>query len=123
MSHLLNEEEKIIGSLLGRPDRDDAFLRKLLADDNGDDTTPQTTFTQHVVLPEDTFNGICLRYKVSPLELRRINNFSGSNLRLAPAVLRVPVTDQGVQDTNADSYKIQALRNQFPTLEEAHARA
>jgi hypothetical protein len=32
---------------------------------------------EHVVLPGDTIQGLCLRYRVSAVELRRHNNFSG----------------------------------------------
>eukprot|EP00571_Detonula_confervacea_P011603 CAMPEP_0172307166 /NCGR_PEP_ID=MMETSP1058-20130122/8078_1 /TAXON_ID=83371 /ORGANISM="Detonula confervacea, Strain CCMP 353" /LENGTH=225 /DNA_ID=CAMNT_0013019255 /DNA_START=63 /DNA_END=740 /DNA_ORIENTATION=- len=44
----------------------------------------------HDVLPTDTFQGICLRYKVTPTELRRANNLLGSNLKLAPEKLVIP---------------------------------
>jgi hypothetical protein len=32
---------------------------------------------EHVVMPGDTIQGICLRYRVSAIELRRHNGFSG----------------------------------------------
>ena len=74
------------------------------------------------------------------------NCFSGTNLSLAPSTLKIPVgTVQGngpnqsdtaaaesnpnqvrsvaKQDTNSPQYKIQALRNQFPALDEAQAQA
>ena len=38
----------------------------------------------HEVLPTDTFQGICLKYKITPTELRRANKMMGSNLSLAP---------------------------------------
>lgn len=47
---------------------------------------------EHEVQPNDTFQGICLKYKITPTELRRHNNFSGSNLLLAPNPLRIPRT-------------------------------
>lgn len=48
-------------------------------------------YHRHKVAASDTFQGICLRYKVKPNELRRANKFSGTNLLLAPSVLTIPV--------------------------------
>ena len=52
-----------------------------------------TEFRLHRVREsEDTFEGICLRYMVTPTELRRANGIvSGTSLRLAPSILRIPV--------------------------------
>jgi len=47
-------------------------------------------FQRHPVIESDTFQGICLRYKVTPTQLRQANGFSGTNLRLAPMVLKIP---------------------------------
>lgn len=44
----------------------------------------------HVVEPDDSLRWICLKYKVSANDLRRANNFSGSNLKLAPKKLIIP---------------------------------
>ena len=108
------------------PRQEEAFLRQLLADDE-DNPASTTTLYQHVVLPHDTFAGICVRYKLSPLALRRANGgFSGSNLSLAPAVLHIPVEqDSGVtpQDTTSAAYKLQVVRVQFPTLSAEQATA
>jgi hypothetical protein len=113
-----------------KPAEDEAFLRKLLAEDSDSgEPVPPLTYLKHVVLPEDTLAGLCVKYKITPLELRRANNFSGNNLQLAPSVLLIPqsTTTSGAgalpQDTNSEAYKLQALRLQFPTLEEAHAHA
>lgn len=45
----------------------------------------------HLVQPSDTLQGICLRYGITPTELRQSNMFSGSNLALAPSRLRIPL--------------------------------
>ncbi|GFH52476.1 hypothetical protein CTEN210_08952 [Chaetoceros tenuissimus] len=45
---------------------------------------------QHIVQPTDTLQGLCLRYKISPVELRQFNRFSGNNLMLAPSTLIIP---------------------------------
>lgn len=51
------------------------------------------TDSLHYVQDSDTFQGICLKYKVTPLELRRANGgFTGENLRLAPNPLTIPKT-------------------------------
>jgi len=47
-------------------------------------------YIEHTVLPTDTLQGLCLKYKITPTKLRQINGFSGSNLHLAPAVLKIP---------------------------------
>mmetsp|Transcript_5201 Transcript_5201/g.14001 ORF Transcript_5201/g.14001 Transcript_5201/m.14001 type:complete len:238 (-) Transcript_5201:548-1261(-) len=48
----------------------------------------------HVDEDKDTFQGICLRYKVTSTELRRANCFSGSNLKLAPVPLKIPLNSK-----------------------------
>jgi len=46
---------------------------------------------EHHIMPSDTFQGICLKYKVTPMELRRANGgFTGENLSLAPNPLKIP---------------------------------
>ena len=45
---------------------------------------------RHEVLPTDTFRGICLRYGVSSISLRRANHMLGDDLKLAPDVLVIP---------------------------------
>ena len=53
----------------------------------------------HDVLPTDTFQGICLRYKVTPTELRRANKMismaaSTTSLKLASTKLIIPANDR-----------------------------
>lgn len=58
---------------------------------------------QHVVLHGDTFQGICLRYGVTPTQLRRANNLiGGTNLKLAPSILTIPVDPEAVVDRPRD---------------------
>mmetsp|Transcript_68709 Transcript_68709/g.192666 ORF Transcript_68709/g.192666 Transcript_68709/m.192666 type:complete len:191 (+) Transcript_68709:95-667(+) len=53
---------------------------------------------EHKVLPTDTFQGICLKYKITPTELRRANGgFSGTNLYLVPNPLQIPINSQYLQ--------------------------
>jgi len=51
----------------------------------------------HEVLPTDTFQGICLRYKVTPTELRQANRLMGNNLKLGPAKLVIPLNEKNEQ--------------------------
>ena len=44
----------------------------------------------HIVKPSDTFQFICLKYRVSADALRGANNFSGSTLKNAPRKLVIP---------------------------------
>ena len=61
----------------------------------------------HEVTETDTFQGICLRYKVTPVELRRANKMLGTNLKLAPSKLIIP--------SNESNHKRNVLE---PTKEE-----
>ncbi len=51
----------------------------------------------HVVQSTDTFQGICLKYGITPLALRQVNKFSGSNLILAPKALVIPLSRKDYQ--------------------------
>lgn len=44
----------------------------------------------HVVMPSDTMQGICLKYRVSAVTLRQYNNFSGNSFRSKKS-LRIPL--------------------------------
>lgn len=61
---------------------------------NPDATAAPAGARHHDVAPTDTFQGLCLRYKVTPTELRRANRMMGSNLKLAPARLVIPSNDR-----------------------------
>ncbi len=45
---------------------------------------------EHVVMPADTLQGLCLRYRVSAVSLRQYNNFSGNAFRSRKS-LRIPL--------------------------------
>eukprot|EP00339_Tiarina_fusa_P019389 CAMPEP_0117031322 /NCGR_PEP_ID=MMETSP0472-20121206/22528_1 /TAXON_ID=693140 ORGANISM="Tiarina fusus, Strain LIS" /NCGR_SAMPLE_ID=MMETSP0472 /ASSEMBLY_ACC=CAM_ASM_000603 /LENGTH=182 /DNA_ID=CAMNT_0004739627 /DNA_START=95 /DNA_END=643 /DNA_ORIENTATION=+ len=85
---------------------------------------------EHKVLPSDTFQGICLRYKITPTELRQANGgFSGTNLHLAPNPLRIPSKHQPVVEATAvpvgeesPQTKIQRLCRSCPGLSKSEAR-
>jgi len=55
-------------------------------------------YVEHTVLPTDTLQGICLKYKISSRALKRANgNFSGSYLLLAPEKLFIPISKQALE--------------------------
>jgi hypothetical protein len=45
---------------------------------------------EHIVVPTDTIQGLCLRYRISALQLRQHNNFSGQAFR-SKRSLRIPI--------------------------------
>ncbi len=56
-------------------------------------TSAKNGVLYHEVTETDTFQGICLRYKVTPVELRRANKMMGTNLKLAPSKLVIPCNE------------------------------
>lgn len=87
-------------------------------------------YVEHVVLPTDTLQGICIAYKVSTTRLRQANHFSGNSLSMAPKKLVIPISKnalrQGyirIQDTDAKEYKLHAFLAEFPKLSLTEAKA
>jgi hypothetical protein len=73
---------------------------------------------EHLVLPSDTFGGICLRYKISANRLRQFNRFSGSNLSLVPSKLYIPVPISTSQTQNKVKVVTATVRPQDTLTEE-----
>lgn len=67
---------------------------------------------EHVVMPGDTLQGICLKYRVSAVNIRRLNMFSGNNIQFK-TVLLVPVDGGAVveQQLNTPEVMLQKFRN------------
>ncbi|KAG7351733.1 hypothetical protein IV203_007781 [Nitzschia inconspicua] len=86
-------------------------------------------YVVHTVLSSDTFQGILLRYKIKAIELRRINQFSGTNLALAPSHLVIPLTvgrsldNIRLQDTTSMEYKLQIILTEYPHLTATERKA
>lgn len=87
-------------------------------------------YVEHVVLPTDTLQGICLTYKINSTRLRQANHFSGNSLLLAPKKLVVPLSKKAlrsgfirVQDTDAKEYKLHAILAECPDLSMTEAKA
>ena len=84
---------------------------------------------EHVVLPTDTLQGLCLAYKISATKLRMENNFSGNSLQMAPKILKIPVSKGSkgmmirVQDRSSKEYKLYAFVAEIPSMELVEAKA
>lgn len=87
-------------------------------------------YVEHVILPSDTLQGICIAYKINATRLRQANHFSGQSLQLAPKKLVIPLSKKAlrsgfirVQDTDAKEYKLHAFLAEFPDLSTTEAKA
>jgi hypothetical protein len=87
-------------------------------------------YVEHVVLPTDTFQGICLAYKCNSTRLRQANHFSGHSLQLAPKKLVIPLSKTAmrtgyirVQDTDDKEYKLHFFLAEYPDLSMTEAKA
>ena len=95
----------------------------VLAESSGEE------YLEHVVLPTDTLQGLCLAYKISATRLRMINGFSGNSLQLAPKKLRIPTptTKAGImirtQDKTSREYKLYAFCAELINMELVEAKA
>ena len=85
-------------------------------------------YVEHTIMPSDTFQGLCIRYRITATQLRQANGFSGTNLLLAPPKLVIPLSNKDVskirlQDQNSPDYKIHSFLSQVPKLRRSEARA
>ena len=87
-------------------------------------------YVEHVILPTDTLQGICIGYKINSTRLRQANHFSGNSLLLAPKKLVIPISKKAlrsgfirVQDTDAKEYKLHAFLAEFADLSLTEAKA
>lgn len=87
-------------------------------------------YVEHIIMPTDTLQGICLAYKIGSTRLRQANHFSGNSLLLAPKKLVIPLSKKAlrsgfirVQDTDAKEYKLHAILAEFPDLSLTEAKA
>ena len=83
---------------------------------------------EHIILPSDTFQGICLSYRISATKLRQTNRFSGTNLALAPRKLFIPISRRNralikLQNHDCNEFKIYCLLAEVPLLSKRAAKA
>ena len=83
---------------------------------------PEPTPREHVVLPSDTLQGLCLRYKTTARKLKQANpslDLGNSSLR-GVAVLRIPGT--GPAQPVTEEVQMARLRAAVPALSLSEAR-
>lgn len=75
----------------------------------------QIDYVEHVVLPTDTLQGICIAYRVTATRLRQINGFSGQTLAHGPTKLRIPLSVGAASGSGGESkaFKTQTLARQI----------
>lgn len=91
------------------------FESKEIEENTTEFTALNSSVIEHVVIPGiDTLQGICLRYHISAIELRRTNLFSGNNINQCKS-LRIPL-EKGVtiirQDDSSYDISLQRFRNE-----------
>ncbi|KAL7500494.1 hypothetical protein ACHAWT_010463 [Skeletonema menzelii] len=90
--------------------------------------TAESSHLEHIVLPTDTLQGLCLAYKVSATQLRMENKFSGNSLQMAPKKIKIPVNGvtKGMmiktQDKTSKEFKLYAFVAEIPTMELVEAK-
>jgi len=124
-THKIDDVDALLVDSAKKNVTSDAVTVATAEDDNMPPRPPVlgVDYIVHTILPyADTFAGICLRYKIKAVDLRRINRFSGSNLSLAPSRLLIPLDGTRslgtikLQDTNSKDYKMQEVVREFPHL-------
>jgi len=91
--------------------------------------TAESSYLEHIVLPTDTLQGLCLAYKVSATQLRMENKFSGNSLQMAPKKIKIPMNGvtKGMviktQDRTSKEFKLYAFVAEIPTMELIEAKA
>lgn len=91
--------------------------------ENSVNTNAQSSF-EHYTQPSDIFQGICLKYKITPLGLRRANGgFTGYNLYLAPNPLIIPLSTNSILITSAEAIPINVKDNDNASGDEPLTRS
>lgn len=101
---------------------DDEAQQSSFVNPNNEYTKCVSIYYEHIILPSDTFQGICLQYKVIPTKLRQLNKFSGNSLSLAPKKLIIPkllhaLGSIRVQDRTTEEYKIHYIMSCFEFID------
>ena len=76
---------------------------------------------EHIILPNDTLEGVCIQYKINSRRLKQVNRFSGSSLLLAPKRLIIPIRRCKLrtikqQDRTTEEYKIYKFMAEIGSL-------
>lgn len=66
----------------------------------------------HTVMPDDTLQGLCLRYGASPVAVRRMNHFSGNSIQFKTTLL-IPVGRAPPKLEQSPEYAREIILQQF----------
>lgn len=64
---------------------------------------------EHIIMPTDTIQGICLRYRVTSTDLRRANLFSGNNIRFKTSLL-IPINGGSIVNPQVETHDVTLQR-------------
>lgn len=75
---------------------------------------PTQQYIEHIVMADNTIQGISLMYNVPIPSIKKLNHFSGNTLALAPSSLLIPLDPNSKkrinrQDVNSKDFKTQSL--------------
>ena len=82
-------------------------------DDNVLPPISEPVIINHLVMSNDTIQGICLKYRISVADLRRVNMFSGNNIK-SFKILKIPI-EPGVPfitQMETQEYILQKFKNE-----------
>lgn len=76
---------------------------------------------EHIILPTDTLQGLCIQYRVNARTLKQVNRFSGTSLSLAPKRLVIPIRSNDletikVQNRSTEEWKMHKVLAEVGSL-------
>ena len=77
---------------------------------------PNPSIIEHTVMPGDTLQGICLRYRVNATEIRRANLFSGNSIQFKQTLL-IPINGGCIVRPQIETHDILVQRFKNVTQE------
>ena len=99
----------------------------LVHDDSGSsdakslEASEDMRFAYHSITPEDTLEGLCLKYSCKPLDIRRWNGLSGNNIQTL-RLLKIRETEEVKRGANKEASPPHALLVQEFMLETGEGR-
>ena len=116
-----SDEPVVVDAVIIREDDNDKTSStkstSMTLDDTSSASASSSPFVEHKIESSDTFQGICLKYKITPLELRRANGgFSGQNLQLVPNPLKIPRWNYNIMTTLAEATPINTEKDAVSIL-------
>jgi hypothetical protein len=112
-----SDESVVVDAIVIREDDNDKTSNTNTSMTLDDTSSSSSPFIDHKIESSDTFQGICLKYKITPLELRRANGgFSGQNLQLVPNPLKIPRSNYNILTTSAEATPINTEKDAVSIL-------